>query len=187
MDIKILLLGDAYTGKSTFLHRYQHGTHKNEYEITIGVDYTRKKLDSGMYVNIWDTAGQESFRAITTSYYRGAHGAFIFYDVSNRASFHNVSKWADDYIRHGGKNKLLIIANKTDKPRDVLTEEGEELADLYSAGYTELNYRTFNASKLTAFLNTIRPEPFLPTPHLQLKKKNDNKLKLGCGPPCSIQ
>ena len=86
-NIKMLLLGDSNVGKSTFLSKYIKGTIPQTRELTIGVDYAMKKIktDKKIYkLNVWDTAGQESFRAITKSYYRGSHCAIVFFDISNR-------------------------------------------------------------------------------------------------------
>ena len=80
----------------------------------------------------WDTAGQERFRTITSSYYRGAHGIIIVYDISDRESFDNVKQWLSEIDRYACENvNKLLVGNKSDlaSKRAVSTEQGQELAE----------------------------------------------------------
>lgn len=101
---------------------------------TIGVDFKIKDREIGdkkVRVQIWDTAGQERFRNITNSYYKGAHGIAIVYDVTNRQSFETVTTWIEEITKKASQNTLnVIIANKTDMTnhRVVSEEEGRKLA-----------------------------------------------------------
>ena len=133
---KILLLGDSEVGKSCFLMRYSENVFVENYITTIGLDYKLKyvKLDSGktVKVQLWDTAGQERFRTIAKSYYKGAHGIILIYDVTNRKTFDNIRKWLNQ-IKDEVSNKIsiILVANKIDcedEIRTVTKEEGEELA-----------------------------------------------------------
>jgi Ras-related protein Rab-1A len=86
-------------------------------------------------LQIWDTAGQERFRTLTASYYRGAQGIIIVYDVTDRETFDNVRTWIQEiekYSRPGACCKMLV-GNKSDmaEQRQVTTEEGQELANSY--------------------------------------------------------
>ena len=90
---KLLLIGDSGVGKSSLLLRFSDDTYDTNFNSTIGVDFKIKTVDlDGKVVKlqIWDTAGQERFRTITCSYYRGAHGIIIVYDVTDTESFDNV-------------------------------------------------------------------------------------------------
>ena len=92
---------------------------------------------------IWDTAGQERFRTITSSYYRGASGIIVVYDVSNRASFESVRRWCADIDKFAATdvNKLLV-GNKTDLPaREVGTSEGQALAAQLGMPFLETSAR----------------------------------------------
>ncbi|WBY58514.1 ras-related protein Rab-1B [Plasmodium yoelii yoelii] len=93
---KILLIGDSGVGKSCLLLRFADDTYTDSYISTIGVDFKIKTIeidDKIIKLQIWDTAGQERFRTITSSYYRGAQGIIIVYDVTDRDSFNNVKNW----------------------------------------------------------------------------------------------
>lgn len=85
-------------------------------------------------------AGQERFQTITTSYYRGAHGLILVYDVTNRQSFENTSKWLDDVERHAAGNIVrLLVGNKCDlEPRrDIKYDEGKALAERLGIQFIE--------------------------------------------------
>ena len=66
-------------------------------------------------LQIWDTAGQERFRTISSTYYRGAHGIIVVYDITNRNSFQQTSKWIDDVRTERGQDVIImLVGNKTD-------------------------------------------------------------------------
>jgi Ras-related protein Rab-1A len=93
---KILLIGDSGVGKSSILTQFANKTFTDSYMSTIGVDFTIKTVDidgKAVKLQIWDTAGQERFRTITSSYYRGAHGINLEYDITNVESFNNIKQW----------------------------------------------------------------------------------------------
>ena len=91
--LKMLLIGDSGVGKSCLLLRFADDTYNNSYISTIGVDFKIKTFDMDnkiVKLQVWDTAGQDRFKAITTSFYRGAHGIIIVYDVTDRSTFNNI-------------------------------------------------------------------------------------------------
>ncbi|XP_038992282.1 ras-related protein RABD2a-like isoform X2 [Hibiscus syriacus] len=115
---KLLLIGDSGVGKSCLLLRFSDDSYLESYISTIGVDFKIRTVEQDgktLKLQIWDTAGQERFRTITSSYYRGAHGIIIVYDVTDQASFHNVKQWLNEINRYasGNVNKLLV-GNKCD-------------------------------------------------------------------------
>ncbi|KAL6939860.1 GTP-binding protein of the rab [Hanseniaspora osmophila] len=116
---KLLLIGDSGVGKSCLLLRFADDTYTQDYISTIGVDFKIKtiELENNKIVKlqIWDTAGQERFRTITSSYYRGAHGIIIVYDVTSLESFQNVKTWLQEIDRYGNTGVLkLLVGNKND-------------------------------------------------------------------------
>ena len=83
-------------------------------------------------LQIWDTAGQDRYRAIASSYYRGASGALLVYDITKKKSFENIERWLTELRTHGQENMtLMLIGNKTDlaKMREVQTEDAANYAE----------------------------------------------------------
>eukprot|EP01115_Flamella_aegyptia_P004505 TRINITY_DN194_c0_g1_i2.p1 TRINITY_DN194_c0_g1~~TRINITY_DN194_c0_g1_i2.p1 ORF type:complete len:201 (-),score=32.16 TRINITY_DN194_c0_g1_i2:36-638(-) len=121
IELKLLIIGDADVGKSSLLLRYVDDTFQESF-ITLGVDFKQKKVQvSGKTVNliIWDTAGQERFRTITSSFFRGADGVIITYDVTNKATYENVPNWLQE-IDHYTEDTVykVIVGNKKDNENE---------------------------------------------------------------------
>ena len=137
-SFKILLLGDTSVGKTCFLKRYTEDTFQDAYLSTIGFDFKFKmvtlKNGKQVKVQLWDTAGQERFRTIAKSYYKGAHGIILIYDVSNPKTYDNIKKWLAQ-IKEEASSKvcIILVANKIDHEERVVTEEeGEKLAKSFN-------------------------------------------------------
>ncbi|KAM0844391.1 hypothetical protein ACQ4PT_041281 [Festuca glaucescens] len=115
---KLLLIGDSGVGKSCLLLRFADDSYLESYISTIGVDFKIRTVEQDgktMKLQIWDTAGQERFRTITSSYYRGAHGIIIVYDVTDQDSFNNVKQWLNEIDRYASDNvNKLLVGNKCD-------------------------------------------------------------------------
>ena len=132
---KVLLLGDSTVGKTCFLMRYTDNTFQEIHMSTIGLDYRLKNitLENGknIKIQIWDTAGQDRFRAITKNYYKGAHGIILIYDITNKKSFENVRTWINQIKEEvSEKVSIILVGNKIDdeEHRVVATEDGEKIA-----------------------------------------------------------
>lgn len=140
---KLLLIGDSGVGKSCLLLRFADDMYTDTYISTIGVDFKIRTIPlDGKVVKlqIWDTAGQERFRTITSSYYRGANGIIVVYDVTDRESFANVKQWLHEIDRYAsGSVHKLLVGNKIDleKKRVVSTQEGKEFADSIGIEFIE--------------------------------------------------
>ena len=94
--LKYIIVGDSSVGKSCFMLRFTDNRFKLDHDITIGVEFGTKVIKIGknlIKIQIWDTAGQESFRSIARSYYRGAVGVLMMYDITNKDSFINIFRW----------------------------------------------------------------------------------------------
>jgi small GTP-binding protein len=145
---KYIIIGDAAVGKSNLLLRYAHGQFKAEYQLTIGVEFGAKNVEirNKIYrVQIWDTAGQESFRSITRAYYKNSVCALVVYDISSRDSFNNVSTWIEDCKNQSPSTiYMVLVGNKKDLDdrRQVTTEEGQELADKFGMQFYETSAKT---------------------------------------------
>jgi len=115
---KFIIIGDAATGKSCLLHRFIDDKFKKESTHTIGVEFGSKIVEVGGHntkLQIWDTAGQERFRSVTRSYYRGAAGAVLVYDVTSRESYNHVSSWLNDARALANPDiAIVLVGNKTD-------------------------------------------------------------------------
>lgn len=109
-------------------------------------------------LQIWDTAGQESFRSITRSYYRGAAGALLVYDITRRETFDHLASWLEDARQHANPNMtIMLIGNKADLAhrRAVQYEEGEAFARDHGLVFLETSAKTaLNVEE--AFLGTAR-------------------------------
>ena len=146
---KVLLLGDTTVGKTCFLMKYTDKTFQDIHMATIGLDYRLKsmKLKSGKNIKlqIWDTAGQDRFRAITKNYYKGSHGIILIYDVTNVQTFENVKQWVSQIREEASANVIIYIAgNKIDmeEERKVNKEEGEKLAEELGFPFVETSAKS---------------------------------------------
>jgi len=119
---KFIVIGDAASGKSCLLYRFTDNKYKSDSTHTIGVEFGSKIIEVGgkfIKLQIWDTAGQERFRSVTRSYYRGAAGCILVYDITSRESFHHLTSWLND-ARALATSELVIVlvGNKTDLQED---------------------------------------------------------------------
>ncbi|OMJ93914.1 hypothetical protein SteCoe_2963 [Stentor coeruleus] len=131
--VKVLLIGDYCTGKSSILLRYSDDMFSESYIATIGVDFRIKIIEvntNTIKLQMWDTSGQERFKTITSSYYKGAHCIMIVYETSNRESFLNLGNWIEEVEKYSTKDviKCLVEHEKSDKTREVESFEGEDFA-----------------------------------------------------------
>ncbi|KAH7547194.1 hypothetical protein FEM48_Zijuj01G0283700 [Ziziphus jujuba var. spinosa] len=126
---KLLLIGDSGVGKSCLLLRFADDSYVESYISTIGVDFKIRTVEQEgkiIKLQIWDTAGQERFRTITNSYYRGAHGIVIVYDITDEESFNNVKVWLEEIDKFTTSNvNRLLVGNKSDliKKRAAFADE----------------------------------------------------------------
>ncbi|GAA5915306.1 uncharacterized protein JCM6883_002392 [Sporobolomyces salmoneus] len=139
--LKLLVIGASSVGKSSLLLRFTDETFLSpeETSATIGVDFKVKVVERKnrrWKLSIWDTAGQERFRTLTSSYYRGAQGVILVYDITARDTFDSLASWIQELDTFAGTGPAsrevvrMIVGNKVDKEhqRVVSTEEGENFA-----------------------------------------------------------
>ncbi|EXX71420.1 Ypt1p [Rhizophagus irregularis DAOM 197198w] len=158
---KLLLIGDSGVGKSCLLLRFADDTYTESYISTIGVDFKIRTIDlegKTVKLQIWDTAGQERFRTITSSYYRGAHGIIVVYDVTDQDTFANVKQWLQEIDRYAceGVNKLLV-GNKSDLTNKKVVEytTAKEFAEQLNIPFLETSAK--NATNVEqAFLTMAK-------------------------------
>jgi Ras-related protein Rab-1A len=184
-EFKLLLIGDSGAGKSCLLLRFADDTYTESYISTIGVDFKSRtiKLDGKtIKLQIWDTAGQERFGKIDSSFYRGAHGIIVVFDVTDQESFDNVKQWLHEIDRYAPSNvKKMLVANKCDlaSKRAVPTEQAAAFAESLGVEYLETSAKsalnvekafTTIASEMASFYK-VDAEPPAPTPELSEEQR----------------
>ncbi len=145
---KYIIIGDPSVGKSNLLMKFAHNKFTDEYQATIGVEFGAKNItfNNQIYrIQIWDTAGAESFRSITRAYYKNSVCAFIVYDITKRETFENVQVWLDDIKNQCPQTVLLVlVGNKLDleNERQISYEEGESFAQKNNMYFFETSAKT---------------------------------------------
>jgi len=163
---KLLLIGDSGVGKSCLLLRFADDTYTESYISTIGVDFKIRTIEldgKTIKLQIWDTAGQERFRTITSSYYRGAHGIIVVYDVTDQVSFNNVKQWLQEIDRYACENvNKLLVGNKCDLTTKKVVDfnAAKEFADSLGIPFLE-----------TSAKNSTNVEPAFMTMASEIKKR----------------
>ena len=179
---KVLLLGDSSVGKTCFLLRYCDKSFQDAHLSTIGLDYRLKtmvlKNNKSVKLQIWDTAGQDRFRAITKNYYKGANGIILIYDVTNKQTFENVKNWITQIKEEANQNVIIYLAgNKIDMDEElklVPTEDGQQMADEYNLPFKETSAKEgININEIFQELVEKIDEAFskLETPKTEQKQK----------------
>jgi len=124
------------------LRRFVKNEYYGAYISTIGVDFDVKTInidDKALKMQLWDTAGQDRFRSITTSYYRGAHAILIVCDVSSIDSFYNIPQWLTEVKRYASEDvQIMLVANKVDmvNARVVSTQDVKDMASTMGNTHT---------------------------------------------------
>ena len=133
---KFIIVGDSGVGKSCILMRFCQGSFTARHDVTIGVEFASRivQVEEGINckLQVWDTAGQEAFKSITRSYYRGAICCCLVYDITRRNSFDSIAQWLEDVQEYSyNRMQIILIGNKSDleNQREVSTEEGVRFAN----------------------------------------------------------
>jgi len=145
---KYIIIGDTGAGKSCLLLQFTDKRFQPVHDLTIGVEFGARMVtidNRQIKLQIWDTAGQESFRSITRSYYRGAAGALLVYDISRRETFAHLTRWLEEARQNGNENMtIMLIGNKCDLEhrRQVSPEEGKKFAEDHGLMFLETSAKT---------------------------------------------
>jgi len=183
---KLLLIGNSAVGKSSLLLRFSDNIFNESFLPTIGVDFKIRTFDLNgrtVKLQIWDTAGQERFKTITSSYYKGAHGIILVYDITDKQSFRDIDNWLTEVEKHAHENvNKLLVGNKCDleQNRQVSYEEGKAYADQLGIKFLETSAKnSVNVeSAFFAMANEIKARV---QPDNQTGKKDSPSKKLGGG------
>jgi len=157
---KYIIIGDTGVGKSCLLLQFTDKRFRSDHDLTIGVEFGARLItidNKQIKLQIWDTAGQESFRSITRSYYRGASGALLVYDISRRDTFNHVTRWLEEARANASANLvIMLIGNKCDlERREVSYEEGDKFARENGLIFRETSAKTAQNVE-EAFIQTAR-------------------------------
>jgi len=148
LKFKIIIIGPMEVGKSCILIQLVQQIFDGMQQSTISCEFGEHVVrvdDKVVELNIWDSAGQESFRALGRTYYRNSQGVLIVYDVSNRTSFEQMESWLAEAQRNAVDNAvILLVGNKTDlnHRRQVSTEEGQQFAKKHHIKFIETSAKT---------------------------------------------
>lgn len=145
-NYKIIIIGNSGVGKSNFILKLLGKEFQSDSPTTIGVElfskyfkvthsHKEKNYESILKINIWDTAGQERYKSVTSSYYKGAKGVFVLYDLTKQETFESVDEWIKDanlYCQQ--KPNIMIIGTKSDLSNLKIIDELKQKAkaDFYS-------------------------------------------------------
>ena len=155
---KLLILGESGVGKTCLLLRYADDSFITTHLTTIGIDFKVKIINLEnkiIKLQIWDTAGQERFRNISRTYYKGAQGIILTYDITDQSSFRNVRNWIKQVEENAPTNVCkVLVGNKCDKSDRVVTEEeGKMLANDFGMRFFETSAKTNqNVNEVFQFL-----------------------------------
>ena len=160
---KYIIIGDTGVGKSCLLLQFTDKRFQPVHDLTIGVEFGARMISidgKNIKLQIWDTAGQESFRSITRSYYRGAAGALLVYDITRRETFNHLTRWLQEARQNANSNMvIMLIGNKSDLDhrRAVSTEEGEQFATENGLVFLETSAKSAHNVEEVGF--KFRPPP----------------------------
>eukprot|EP01017_Pseudomicrothorax_dubius_P048537 TRINITY_DN884_c0_g1_i1.p1 TRINITY_DN884_c0_g1~~TRINITY_DN884_c0_g1_i1.p1 ORF type:complete len:205 (+),score=36.41 TRINITY_DN884_c0_g1_i1:176-790(+) len=184
--VKLLIIGDSGVGKTCVLLRYCENKFESTHMVTVGIDFKIKTLmvdDKRLKLQIWDTAGQEKFKTITQTFFKGALGIIIAYSCDSRESFKNVENWLRQINTSAGESIVkILIANKCDVPtRAVDYNEGFSLAQKYNMKFFETSAKN-NTNIAEAFQAIARDikEKIVQT---DLAQNQNRRLTPGNAPP----
>lgn len=159
---KYIIIGDTGVGKSCLLLQFTDKRFQPVHDLTIGVEFGARMITIDkqlIKLQIWDTAGQESFRSITRSYYRGAAGALLVYDITRRDTFNHLTQWLKEARQNSSHQDMVImlIGNKSDLDhrRQVTQKEGQQFAEQNGLIFLETSAKTA-ANVNEAFCATAR-------------------------------
>ena len=199
-NLKMIVLGDIAVGKTSVINRFISNTFSDEYKSSIGCEFQKKELDidgeTGANLQIWDTAGEERFMAVTKQYYNDSHGVMVIYDLTNKETFVKMNKWIKNVKDNAPKDiVIMVVGNKSD-----LINEKVNLGDELTPFKNEYLYREVSAKngnnvslafeELTQkILETIKEKKekggediIKPRDSVPLRKQSKSKHKKKC--PC---
>ena len=150
IEVKLLLCGNSGVGKTSIFKRYYENKFEGNYTTSIGIDFQTKEIkynDKLYSVHLIDTAGEERFRSITSSYFRMAEYYLLVFDLTNKNSLMALSSWIESLKEHIEKPKYIILGNKSDLEKNVIPDEeiNEVLNDKVNLKINDENFLKVSA------------------------------------------
>lgn len=158
--VKIVLAGDTNVGKTTLFNKLRQEDYLKE-TPTIGVDFTvlRKKINNEkIKINVWDTAGQEQFKSIVSSYFRGISGTILMFDLSEYSSYINIQNWLNLINQENTcdhSHPVLLIGNKSDKRQIINNKDIEQFIQSDLVIYKEVSVINDSYDSLEGLVNKL--------------------------------
>ncbi len=161
VNIKLVVIGDSGVGKSTLLFRFKSDGFLENTQATIGIDLLKHETRIGnteVFVQLWDTAGQEKYRGMVSSYYKSCHAVLFVYDIANRASFQHLVNWlaeAKAFCDHDVS--LMMVGNKADLEyeRRVSVKEASTFASKMGLSFMEVSAKTNDDGRVNEAINKL--------------------------------
>ncbi|XP_050987247.1 ras-related protein Rab-25b [Labeo rohita] len=159
---KVVLIGESGVGKSNLLSRFTKNEFNHDSRTTIGVEFSTRTVQlNGLTIKaqIWDTAGLERYRAITSAYYRGAVGALLVYDISKHLTYESAERWLKELYDHADPHiVVMLVGNKTDLAavRSVPMEDAKDFAEKNGLLFMETS--ALESINVEAAFNTVLTE-----------------------------
>ena len=185
---QIIFSNIVAVGKSCILLQFNENKFREQHEITIGVEFAAKIIElDGKFIKIqiWDTAGHEAFQSITRTYYRGAAGALLVYDITRRDTYVHLIKWLSELKENAPKDiTIILIGNKNDleNERQVSYQEGESFAKENGLLFLETSAKTanniaeaFNLSAMKILNNIPKNVETIPKDNIKIDIDDSNK------------
>ena len=148
LTLKLLVVGDSSVGKTNFVMRLINNEFSKNYMTTSGIDLKTTDIEiknKKIHIQLWDTAGQEKYKAITKNLFLKVMGALIIYDITNEASYNNLKSWVKLIKEECGKHmQLIILGNKSDldAQRKISKDEAINYAKEQKIDYIETSSKT---------------------------------------------
>ena len=145
-NYKILLLGSAAVGKTSLVQRFVHDRFDSSYLMTIGMEPSEKHVDledgTRVALSIWDLAGQERFRFVRPTFYKGAKAALLVYDLTRNTTLKDISKWEKEFVDNCGKDVVKILVGNKDDLKNQIAVSKKESEELHKKIKSQRNIRT---------------------------------------------